>query len=214
MLVSPSLLSADFANLQRDIEMINDSRADMLHLDVMDGVFVPNISFGFPVMQAVGRHCTKPLDVHMMIVEPQNYVSQVRDCGAAIMNVHWEACTHLHRTVQAIKKAGMKAAVTINPATPVMLLEDIITDLDMVLLMSVNPGFAAQSFIPTILKKTRQMRQLIETSGSKALIEIDGGVNDETGRQLAEAGADILVAGNYVFSAPDPRKAIDTLKDL
>ena len=214
MLVSPSLLSADFANLQRDIEMINDSRADMLHLDVMDGVFVPNISFGFPVMQAVGRHCTKPLDVHMMIVEPQNYVSQVRDCGAAIMNVHWEACTHLHRTVQAIKKAGMKAAVTINPATPVMLLEDIITDLDMVLLMSVNPGFAAQSFIPTILKKTRQMRQLIETSGSKALIEIDGGVNAETGRQLAEAGADILVAGNYVFSAPDPRKAIDTLKEL
>lgn len=214
MLVSPSLLSADFANLQRDIEMINDSRADMLHLDVMDGVFVPNISFGFPVMQAVGRHCTKPLDVHMMIVEPQNYVSQVRDCGAAIMNVHWEACTHLHRTVQAIKKAGMKAAVTINPATPVMLLEDIITDLDMVLLMSVNPGFAAQSFIPTILKKTRQMRQLIADSGSKALIEIDGGVNAETGRQLAEAGADILVAGNYVFSAPDPRKAIDTLKDL
>lgn len=214
MLVSPSLLSADFANLQRDIEMINDSRADMLHLDVMDGVFVPNISFGFPVMQAVGRHCTKPLDVHMMIVEPQNYVSQVRDCGAAIMNVHWEASTHLHRTVQAIKKAGMKAAVTINPATPVMLLEDIITDLDMVLLMSVNPGFAAQSFIPTILKKTRQMRQLIADSGSKALIEIDGGVNAETGRQLAEAGADILVAGNYVFSAPDPRKAIDTLKDL
>jgi ribulose-phosphate 3-epimerase len=214
MLVSPSLLSADFANLQRDIEMLNDSNADMLHLDVMDGVFVPNISFGFPVIKAIQRYAKKPLDVHLMIVNPQNYINQVRDCGAAIMNVHQEACTHLHRTIQAIKAAGMQAAVTLNPASPVVLLEDIITDVDMVLLMSVNPGFGGQNFIDTALRKTRQLRKLISDSGSKAKIEIDGGVNATTGAQLAQAGADILVAGSYVFSAADPRAAIDSLKVL
>ncbi len=214
MLVSPSLLSADFANLQRDVEMLNDSNADMLHLDVMDGVFVPNISFGFPVIKAIQRYAKKPLDVHLMIVNPQNYISQVRDCGAAIMNVHQEACTHLHRTIQAIKAAGMQAAVTLNPASPVVLLEDIITDVDMVLLMSVNPGFGGQNFIDTALRKTRQLRKLISDSGSKAKIEIDGGVNATTGAQLAQAGADILVAGSYVFSAADPRAAIDSLKVL
>lgn len=214
MLVSPSLLSADFANLQRDVQMLNRSQADMIHLDIMDGVFVPNISFGFPVIEAVNRYSTKPLDVHLMIVNPQNYISQVRDSGAAIMNVHQEACTHLHCTVQAIKSAGMKAAVTLNPATPVILLEDIITDLDMVLLMSVNPGFAAQKFVHTAIKKTAQLRELIKISGSKALIEVDGGVNAETGRLLAAAGADILVAGSYIFSSADPEAAIDSLKQL
>ena len=214
MLVSPSLLSADFANLERDVKMLNRSEADMLHLDVMDGVFVPNISFGFPVIEAISRYAEKPLDVHLMIVNPQNYVSQVRDTGAEIMNVHQEACVHLHRTIQAIKAAGMKAGVTLNPATPVVMLEDIITDLDMVLLMSVNPGFGGQKFIPGILDKTRRLRRLIDESGSKALIEIDGGVNALTGASLAEAGADILVAGSYVFSAPDPEEAILSLKHL
>ena len=214
MLVSPSLLSADFANLQRDVEMLNNSSADMLHLDVMDGVFVPNISFGFPVIEAIAKYALKPLDVHLMIVEPQNYITRVRDCGAAIMNVHQEACTHLHRTVQAIKAAGMKAAVTLNPATPVVMLEDVIADLDMVLLMSVNPGFGGQQFIPRILKKTKELRQLIFESGSQAQIEIDGGVNATTGALLAKAGADILVAGSYIFSAPSPTEAIDLLKNL
>ena len=214
MQIAPSLLSADFANLGRDVEMLNDSNADMLHLDVMDGVFVPNISFGFPVIEAISRKAKKPLDVHLMIVEPQKYIGAVRDCGATIMNVHQEACTHLHRTVQAIKDAGMKAAVTLNPATPVCMLEDIITDVDMVLLMSVNPGFGGQKFISGILKKTRQLRQLIADSGSKALIEIDGGVNAETGQLLADAGADILVAGSYVFNAANPLDAIDSLKRL
>lgn len=214
MQVSPSLLSADFANLERDVKMLNESDAAMLHLDVMDGVFVPNISFGFPVIKAVQKYAAKPLDVHLMIVEPQKYVSQVRDCGAEIMNVHYEACTHLHRVVQQIKQAGMKAAVTLNPATPVALLEDIITDLDMVLLMSVNPGFGGQKFIPGAVKKTRQLRQLITESGSNALIEIDGGVNLETGRLLADAGADILVAGSFVFSAPDPKEIIHSLSLL
>ena len=214
MQVSPSLLSADFANLQRDVTMLNESDAAMLHLDVMDGVFVPNISFGFPVIKAIQKYAAKPLDVHLMIVEPQKYVSQVRDCGAEIMNVHYEACTHLHRVVQQIKQAGMKAAVTLNPATPVALLEDIITDLDMVLLMSVNPGFGGQKFIPGTVKKTRQLRQLITESGSNALIEIDGGVNLETGKLLADAGADILVAGSFVFSAPNPKEIIHSLSLL
>lgn len=214
MQVSPSLLSADFANLERDVKMLNESDAAMLHLDVMDGVFVPNISFGFPVIKAVQKYAQKPLDVHLMIVEPGKYVSQVHDCGAEIMNVHYEVCPHLHRVVQQIKQAGMKAAVTLNPATPVSHLEDIITDLDMVLLMSVNPGFGGQKFIPGAVKKTRQLRQLITESGSNALIEVDGGVNLETGRQLAEAGADILVAGSFVFSAPDPKEVIHSLSLL
>lgn len=214
MKISPSLLSADFGNLDRDVTMLNESVADMIHLDVMDGVFVPNISFGFPVIKAVQKIATKPLDVHLMIVNPQNYISQVRDCGAEIMNVHQEACVHLHRTVQAIKHAGMKAAVTLNPSTPVSSLEDIITELDMVLLMSVNPGFGGQSFISNALKKVKQLRELINTSNSNALIEVDGGVNLETGRLLAEAGADILVAGNAVFSAPNPKEMIQALQNL
>ncbi len=214
MLVSPSILSADFSNLEKETDMLNRSEADMIHLDVMDGVFVPNISFGFPVMKAVSRLSHKPLDVHLMIVEPQKYISQVRDCGATIMNVHQEACVHLDRTVMAIKDAGMKAAVTLNPATPVGLLEDIIGELDMVLLMAVNPGFGGQKFIENAVAKTRRLKELIKNSGSNAIIEIDGGVNADTGRRLAEAGADMLVAGNYVFSASDPLEAIRTLKSL
>ncbi len=214
MKVSPSLLSADFGNLARDVEMLNNSSADMIHLDVMDGVFVPNISFGFPVIEAVSRLARKPLDVHLMIVEPQNYIAQVRDCGAAIMNVHQEACVHLHRTVEAIKKEGMKAAVTLTPATPVCLLEDIISDLDMVLLMSVNPGFGGQKFITGTLQKVRRLRELIARTGSHAEIEVDGGVNSQTAPLLAEAGADILVAGSYVFKAPDPAAAIKGLGEL
>lgn len=212
--VSPSLLSADFCNLERDLEMINSSEAAMIHLDVMDGVFVPNISFGFPVIQAISAIASKPLDVHLMIVDPGRYVSQVRDCGAAIMNVHYEACTHLDRVVQSIHQAGMKAAVTVNPATPVELLTDIISELDMALIMSVNPGFGGQKFITRAIDRTRRLRKMIAESGSRALIEVDGGVNLETGRQLVEAGADVLVAGNYVFSAPDPKAAISSLAVL
>ena len=214
MLVSPSLLSADFANLAKDVEMINRSEADMLHLDVMDGVFVPNISFGFPVMEAVRKICDKPLDVHLMIVEPEKWVNRLRDLGAEIMNVHQEACVHLDRTVQAIKAAGMKAAVTLNPATPLGMLEDVIGDLDMVLLMSVNPGFGGQKFISNAVEKTRRLKAMIQNSGSQAIIEVDGGVNAETGKLLADAGADMVVAGNYVFAAPDPHEAIRTLKRL
>ncbi|ROT22392.1 ribulose-phosphate 3-epimerase [Muribaculaceae bacterium Isolate-114 (HZI)] len=212
MLVSPSLLAADFSNLGKDIEIINNSEADMLHLDVMDGVFVPNISFGFPVMEAVAEVCTKPLDVHLMIVEPEKWISQVRALGADIMNIHQEACTHLYSTVCHIREAGMKAGVTLCPATPVSVLEDIITELDMVLLMSVEPGFGGQKFIPHTLEKVRRLRELIDKTGSKALIEIDGGVNQKTGSELARAGADILVAGSYVFKAPSPAEAIATLK--
>lgn len=214
MKVSPSLLAADFARLGSEIEMLNESAADMVHLDVMDGVFVPNISFGFPVLNAVGKLSEKPLDVHLMIVEPQKYISQVRDCGAAIMNVHQEACVHLDRTVRAIKEAGMKAAVTLNPSTPVGMLEDVIAELDMVLLMSVNPGFGGQKFIENTINKVNRLRELIAVTGSSAEIEIDGGVNMSTGRQLAEAGADILVAGSYVFADPDPAAAIMRLKSL
>ena len=214
MLVSPSLLSADFGNLARDIDMINRSDAHMLHLDVMDGVFVPNISFGFPVMKYVQKLCNKPLDVHLMIVEPQKFVSEVRDCGAEIMNVHYEVCPHLNRVVQQIKNAGMRAGVTLNPATPVCLLRDIVAELDLVLLMSVNPGFGGQKFIPQTLNKVRELRTLIAETGSKAIIEVDGGVNAETGAQLAEAGADMVVAGNYVFKASDPMAAITTLAHL
>ena len=214
MIVSPSLLSADFGNLARDLEMINQSNAQMLHLDVMDGVFVPNISFGFPVIKYVQQLCMKPLDVHLMIVEPQKFINEVRNCGAELMNVHYEACNHLDRVVQQIHDAGMKAGVTINPATPVCLLRDIVEKLDLVLLMSVNPGFGGQKFIPNTLNKVRELKALIQEKGSHAVIEVDGGVNDVTGRQLAEAGADVLVAGNYVFKAEDPLKAIDTLVNL
>lgn len=214
MLISPSLLSADFANLQRDLEMINRSEADYLHLDVMDGVFVPNISFGFPVMKAVAKHCNKPLDVHLMIVSPEKWINQVRDLGAEIMNVHQEVCPHLHSVVQQIHAAGMKAGVTLNPATPVCTLKDIIEDLDLVLLMSVNPGFGGQPFIEHTLKKLEELKELRNNSGSKALIEIDGGVNLTTGRRLAEKGAEILVAGSYVFGAEDPAMCIHELRKL
>lgn len=214
MKISPSLLSADFYDLKKDIEMINDSKCDYLHLDIMDGVFVPNISFGFPVMKAVGRHCTKPLDVHLMIVEPQKWISQVRDCGAEIMNVHQEACTHLHSCIQQIHSAGMKAGVTLNPATPVSTLVDIIGDVELVLLMSVNPGFGGQPFIEHTVTKCRELRELIDRTGSKAEIEIDGGVNLETGQKLAKAGADIIVAGSFVFGSENPKQTITELKNL
>ncbi|MBO8475719.1 MAG: ribulose-phosphate 3-epimerase [Bacteroidetes bacterium] len=214
MIVSPSLLSADFCNLSADIDMINRSEAELLHLDIMDGVFVPNISFGFPVIKNLKNICTKGLDVHLMIVEPQKFIKEVKDAGAEYMNVHYEACQHLSRVIQQIKEAGMKAGVTLNPATPVAVLEDVICDIDMALIMSVNPGFGGQKFIPNSVKKVRQLRDLIAKSGSNALIEVDGGVNEETGRMLKDAGADILVAGNYVFKAENPLQRISTLKNL
>lgn len=212
--VSPSLLSANFSHLDREMEMLNASEASMIHLDVMDGVFVPNISFGFPVINSIKNLTDKPLDVHLMITDPGRYVTQVRDCGAAIMNVHQEACLHLHRVVQHIKDCGMKAAVTLNPATPVSSLVDIIADLDMVLLMSVNPGFGGQKFIEHSLTKLQELKSMIAATGSHALIEIDGGINLETGRKAVEAGADILVAGNYVFANPSPADAIAALAAL
>ena len=211
-IVSPSLLSANFGNLQNDLEMINKSECEWLHIDIMDGVFVPNISFGFPVLKYVAQLSEKPLDVHLMIVQPEKFINEVKALGAMMMNVHYEACPHLHRVIQQIKDAGMKAGVTLNPATPVSLLADIIADVDMVLLMSVNPGFGGQKFIPHTLDKIRELRALIERTGSHALIEVDGGVNEETAKALVEAGADVLVAGSYVFGAADRKEAVRQLK--
>ncbi|MDH6534896.1 ribulose-phosphate 3-epimerase [Parabacteroides sp. 52] len=213
-LIAPSMLAADFLHLQQEVEMVNKSEADWFHMDIMDGVFVPNISFGFPLLEAMKGVCRKPMDVHLMIVEPQKFIPEVAAAGAYMMNVHYEACTHLHRTVTAIKEAGMKAGVTLNPHTPISLLEDIIADVDMVLLMSVNPGFGGQCFIEHSVTKTARLKEMILSKGLDTLIEVDGGVNMETGKRLLEAGADVLVAGNFVFKSPDPIKTIKELKEL
>ncbi|MCQ2258025.1 MAG: ribulose-phosphate 3-epimerase [Bacteroidaceae bacterium] len=212
MIVSPSLLSANFIDLKSDIDMINRSDAQWLHLDVMDGVFVPNISFGFPVLKAVAKHCEKKLDVHLMIVEPWKFINEVKNLGAYMMNVHYEACPHLHRTIQQIHDAGMKAGVTLNPHTPVSVLEEIIQDVDMVLLMTVNPGYGGQKFIEHSIEKVKRLRKLISDTGSHALIEVDGGVNGETAPRLAAAGVDVLVAGSYVFGNDNPEKVIKELR--
>jgi ribulose-phosphate 3-epimerase len=210
--IAPSILSADFANLQRDIEMINRSQADWFHVDVMDGVFVPNISFGMPVVKAVHKHATKPLDVHLMIVDPDRYIKDFKACGAAVLTVHYEACTHLHRTLQAICNEGMKAGVAINPHTPVSVLTDILCDVDLVLLMSVNPGFGGQSFIENTFVKLGQLKAIREERGLSFLIEVDGGVNDTNAAKLIHSGADVLVAGNYVFAAGNPEEVIAGMK--
>lgn len=213
--VSPSLLAADFGQLDRDVKTVNESLATMIHLDVMDGVFVPNISFGFPVIEAVARTARKPLDVHLMIVEPDKFIGRVRDCGASFMNVHVEACRHLDRTVRAIRDAGMRPAVTLNPATPLVMLEEILSEVDMVLLMSVNPGFGGQTFIDGTYRRVRTLREMLQQANrEEVLIEVDGGVNEDTGRRLVEAGANVLVAGSYVFRASDPKAAIASLATL
>ena len=213
-LVSPSLLSANFLNLKEDIEMINKSEADWLHLDLMDGEFVPNISFGFPIIEAASKICKKPLDVHFMIMHPEKYIERTAKLGAMMMNVHYEACTHLHRTIQQIHNAGMKAAVTLNPATPVSMLEDIIDDVDMVLLMSVNPGFGGQTFIENTINKVKRLRKMIDKAGTDTLIEVDGGVNAETAPILVKAGVNVLVSGSYVFKSSDPISTIKSLKNI
>lgn len=213
-LIAPSLLSADFMNLQRDVEMINDSDADWLHLDIMDGVFVPNISFGFPVLDALKSVCRKPTDVHLMIVEPQKFIPQIATTGAYMVSVHYEACTHLHRTISAIKEAGMKAGVTLNPHTPVSLLEDILQDVDMVMLMSVNPGFGGQAFIEQSIEKVARLKEMILRKNLNTLIEVDGGVKLENGKRLIDVGADVLVAGSFAFKSPDPIRTIRELKAL
>ena len=213
-MVSPSLLAADFLDLKSEVEMINNSEADWLHFDIMDGVFVPNISFGFPVMEAVSKICKKPLDVHFMIVHPERYILQTAKIGAMMMSVHYEACTHLHRTIQEIHTAGMKAGVVLNPSTPVSSLEDIIRDVDMVLLMSVNPGFGGQKFIENTIRKVERLKKMITESGSNALIEVDGGVQAETSPRLVKAGVNVLVSGSYVFKSADPISTIHALKQL
>lgn len=213
-IISPSLLAADFGNLQKEIEMINRSQADWLHLDVMDGVFVPNISFGFPVLKAVAKLCKKPLDVHLMIEKPEKFIKQVAQLGAMMMNVHFEACLHLNRVIHEIHEAGMKAGVTLNPSSPVCLLEDVIRDVDMVLLMTVNPGFGGQKFIEHSIDKVKDLRNMIKRTGAKALIQVDGGVNLDTATRLVQAGVDVLVAGSYVFGADNPEERILQLKQL
>ena len=213
-IVSPSMLSADFLNLGKDVNMVNESRADWIHLDIMDGVFVPNISYGLPIVSQIKKTATKPLDVHLMIVQPERYVEAFQKAGADILTVHLEASTHLHRTIQQIKACGMKAGVALNPHTPVNQLEDIIQDIDVVLVMSVNPGFGGQSFITHALEKVKKLKSLITATGSRCLIEVDGGVNLETGQQLVTAGADALVAGSFVFKSADPVATIQALKEL
>lgn len=214
LLIAPSILSCDFLHMQSEIEMINRSQADWIHVDVMDGVFVPNISIGFPIIEAVSKVATKPLDVHLMIVDPQKFIDRLSELGVYMVTVHVEAVCHLHRVIQQIKQAGMKAGVSLNPHTSLTAIENVLTDLDMVLLMSVNPGFGGQQFIPNALTKVAELRKMIEASSSQALIEVDGGVNQETAIQLQNAGADVLVAGNYLFNAPDPLARIALLKQL
>lgn len=211
-LIAPSLLSANFLNLEAEIAMVNRSEADWLHLDIMDGLFVPNISFGFPVLKRVKKVTEKPMDVHLMIVDPDRYIEQFREAGASVITVHYEACTHLHRTIQAIRQTGAKAGVSLNPHTPVLLLQDIIKEVDLVLLMSVNPGFGGQSFIEQTYRKSRELKTMILESGSDALIEVDGGVTLHNARSLVDAGVDVLVAGNTVFSSPNPTETIHQLK--
>ena len=213
-IIAPSVLAADFANLKRDIEMINNSEADWFHIDIMDGVFVPNISFGMPVLEAISRHAKKTIDVHLMIVDPDRYIKTFKDLGADILTVHFEACTHLHRTLQAIKAEGMKAGVALNPHTSIDLLEDLINDIDMVCIMSVNPGFGGQSFIENTYSKVRKLKELIQHKGASTLIQIDGGVTNKNAVLLVQAGADVLVAGNYVFKAENPTQTIADLKKL